>query len=555
MKGEFRNNGAGHKDMSHKSVLENHQRVTENLCAATMCPTTKASFLLVGKLLLVSVFAISFRQLPLYSANQNTYFLPGLANAGVGFLNLDWQSQTTDPFPVFSTLVSVTIHVLGDDAFYFIYVAILALYAYSLAGIACYAYGIDNSRIKYLCYFALLTMWYSGLLVSLLSTLPVLSRLAFILDPDGPLTRGVAGQYILAPIFQPSAFGVFLVFSIYSFLREKPFVAVACLSIAATCHPTYLLSAAVLTCSYMTVIVVKEKTYRKALLLGTIALLLVTPILTYAYLNFRATNADVFAQAQRILVDYRMPHHARVTSWFCNSVFCQIIVVALAIYLVRRTTLFAVLLIAFLAAMILTFIQVLTGNKALALLFPWRMSVFLVPIASSVILASIVSAAVQICSNPITKIVRPLHAAIVTVIIACGYSGVHHTITRLNTPKIGHTAAAQFAARTFQPGNLYLIPPDLQSFRVAARVPILVDAKSHPYKDTEVIEWFQKLEVAKEFYASSGPTGCSMLTSMSDKHGISHVLLRNDSDRAPCAGLHEVYRDPDWEIYEVQNHP
>src|SRR6266545_7142477 len=224
-------------------------------------PTTKARFLFFAKLLLVLVFAISFRQSPLYSFNQNTYFVHGLANADVGFLKLDWLAQTTDPFPVFSALVTITIRGLGAHAFYFFYMAILAIYAYSILGIACIVFDIDSSSEKYLSYFALITMLYSGLLFSLLSKLPGSQLIAPIFDPNGILIRGVAEQTTLSPIFQPSVFGVFLVLSIYSFLREKPFVAGFWLAIAATFHASYLLCAAVLTCIYMAVIVVQEQDY------------------------------------------------------------------------------------------------------------------------------------------------------------------------------------------------------------------------------------------------------------------------------------------------------
>ncbi len=591
----------------------------------TMNPTTKARFLLIGKFLLMSVFAISFRQRPLYSSNQNTYFVHGLANAGVGYLNLDWLAQTTDPFPVFSALVSVTMRVFGENAFYLYQIVIQGIYAYSILGIGSYVFRFDHMGIKYVSYFVLLTALYSGLLARSLSELPGLWRFASVVDPNGLLTWGVAGQYILGPFFQPSVFGIFIVLSIYAFLRDKPFVAIVCLTIAATFHSTYILSAAVLTCTYMAAIVVKDKDYRKALLLGTTALVLVMPILIYNYLNFSPTTADISAQAQSILVDYRIPHHAIVTSWFGKSTLFQIIVVALSIYLVRRTRIFPVLLGPFLAATILTAAQVLTGNKSLALLFPWRISVFLVPIASSIILASIVSVIFQVFQQSLskhlslqrptrlalliggitivvlslvsdfvgigaqsgfgmkqffgiivgfgllttsltvprwqeisrvlqkTRFVRLLQAAILGAFIMLGYLGVRYTITLLNTPRVGLTASTRFIASTFQLGNLYLIPPDMESFRLAAKVPIFVDYKSHPYKDIEVIEWFNRVEIAKNFYASSSNTACSILQNMSDKYGITHVILKSESSIANCGILHESYRDADFVIYEVQS--
>lgn len=513
----------------------------------------KAGSKFVGKLFLMIVFAASFPQWPLYSSNQNTYFLRGLANAAVGYLNLDWLSQTVDLFPVFSALISVTLRVFNENTFYFLYVAILATYAYSILGIASFVSDIGNSSAKYLSYFVLLTIWYSGLLVRLLLNLPGSWRIASLLDRIGVLTEGVAGQYLLRT-FQPSTFGVFLVLSIYAFLRNKPFVAVACLAIASAFHPVYLLSAAVLTCTYMSVIVVRGKDYRKALWLGAFAFVLVIPILVFIYLNFGPTTADIYAQAQRILVDYRIPHHAQVARWFGTSTLFQLTLVAFSIYLVRRTRLFPLLLAPLLAAMVLTVVQVITGNKSLALLFPWRISVFLVPIASAVVLATIVSVAFRIFSKPISRFTKPLLAGILAAVLILGYLAVDRTITLLNTPRRGVSASTRFVASTFQLGNLYLIPPDMASFRLAASVPIFIDYKSHPYKDTEIVEWFDRVEIARDFYASSGDSACSILRNTTDKYNITHVVLGSDSSNGDCGTLHKVYGDSDFAIYEVRGH-
>jgi hypothetical protein len=516
-------------------------------------PTTKARFLFIGKLLLMLVFAMSFPQRPLYSSNQNTYFVHGLANAEVGFLNLDWLSQTTDPFPTFSALVSVTTQVLGENAFYFFFIAILVIYGYSILGIASDVFGVDSGTEKYLSYLALITMLASGLLVRLLSKIPVLEPLAPTFEPNGLLTRGVAGQSILGQIFQPSLFGVFLVVSIFFFLREKPFMAVACIVIAANFHSTYLLSGAVLTCTYMVAILVRDRDYRRALLLGAMSFLLITPSLIYIYFNFSPTTADIYAQGQSILVDYRIPHHASVAKWFGKSALFQIMVVALSIYLVRHTRMFPILLGAFLTAIMLTAAQMLTGNKSLALLFPWRISTFLVPIASSLILAKIVSIVFQILNNRLSKFVRPLQTVILAVIIMLSYLGVHQTITLLNTPRAGLNPSTSFIANTYQPGNLYLIPPNMELFRLAARVPIFVDYKSHPYKDSEVIEWFNRVKIANDFYTANGKTACNILHNISDKYQVTHVILKSDSSIVNCGLLNEIYKDADFAIYAVRS--
>jgi hypothetical protein len=55
--------------------------------------------------LLTIIFALIYTQAPLYSSNQNLYFLYGLAKAGQNHLSADWLANTTDPVPFFSFLV------------------------------------------------------------------------------------------------------------------------------------------------------------------------------------------------------------------------------------------------------------------------------------------------------------------------------------------------------------------------------------------------------------------------------------------------------------------
>ena len=513
---------------------------------------TKARLLFVGQLLLLLIFALSFPQWPLYSSHQNTYLLHGLAAAGIGFLRLDWLAQTTDPFPAFSVLVSLTLQTLGENAFYFFFIAIVAIYGYSILGIASEVFGMDSTSEKYLTYFVLLTVLEAGLLAGPLLKFHGLSPFVPMFEPNGLLTRGVAYQSILGQIFQPSLFGVFLILSIFFFLREKPFHAVACSAIAATFHSSYFLSAAVLTGIYMAVILIKDKDYRKALFLGATSLLLIAPALLYAYLNFRPTTPDIYAQAQSILVDGRIPYHAIVAKWFGQSALLQILIIVWSIYLVRRTKIFPILLGMFLAAVLLTAVQMLTGSKSLALLLPWRISTVLVPIASSLILAKLVIMVFQILNNPLSKWVKPLQSVILAVILVLGYLGIHQTITLLHTPRAGLTASARFVASTYQPGNLYLIPTDMELFRLAAKVPILVDYQSNPYKDTDVVEWFNRVEIANNFYAASGQTACNILDNISDKYKITDVILKSESPSANCALLHQIYKDADFAIYAVR---
>lgn len=525
------------------------EAITENNRIMKKKIVSKANLLCLGEILLLCALAISFEQLPLYTSNQNTYFVHGLADAGAGHLETDWLAQTADPFPLFSALVSLTVRLFGENAFYLYQIILQGLYVYGILGIGSYLFRFERMGIQQLSFYALLAMLYSGWLTRLLLQLPGVWRLASYFDPNGLLTWGVAEQYIFGSYFQPSVFGVFMILSIYAFLRDKPFIAVLLLTTAAIFHFTYLLSAAMLTCIYMTVIARNEKNYRKALLVGATGLACVTPLLIYTWVNFAPTTAEISATAQSLLVEYRIPHHTIVANWFGKSTIIQIAIVAVAIFLARRTKMLPILLGSFLTAALLTVIQMLTCSKSLALLFPWRISVFLVPIASSILLAGIVSAIFKI--RHLTRIGKPLQAVIILFAIALGYVGIRQTITLFDTPRAGLSALARFVANTYEPGNLYLIPPEMESFRLAARVPIFIDHKSHPYQDTEVIEWFQRVQIAQEFYAARGGTACSIIQELSEEYGVTHVVSRVPI--TDCTLLQEEYQDANSTVYKVQS--
>ena len=527
-------------------------------------PTTKARLTFIGNILLLLVFAISFPQSPLYTSNQNTYFVHGLADAGVGYLKLDWFAQTTDPFPVFSALVSATARTLGESAFYFLYMAILAIYLYAILGIVCSIHDMGcpwwgccrepnawreedspRSRLKYVAFAALLVVLYSGILV----------------DPNPSLVNGLAGQFALGSFFQPATFGVLLILSIHLFMRDKPFAAAACLAIAASVHPSYLLSAAILTATCMAVTVARSGNYKRAILLGALALVLVLPIVIYVRLNFSPTSPDVFRRAQSILVDHEplkgfaylagTSIHAHVHRWFNWVAVVRIGLIALSIYLVRRTPLFMLLLVPFLTSMALTLVQYLTGNRTLAMLFPWRVTAFLMPIASSIILAGLLVVSFRVFDRWIARIARPLHALCLVTIVLVGCLGVYRKAVLLNMPRQGLTPAVAQAAESYRPGELYMIPLAMQTFRLAANVPVLVDLKSHPYKDAEVIDWYERVMLAHRFYTSHGQVACELLQTAVDVYGVTHVVFRCGTSIPACDALTESYQDEKVSIYRV----
>src|SRR5262249_20210604 len=134
------------------------------------------------------------------------------------------------------------------------------------------------------------------------------------LDYPWYLQGGLAGQYLLGAMFQPSTFGVLLVVAICLFMRERPLWAAVCIGISATVQTTYLLPGVVLTMGFMTALAL-ERRFLAALGVGALALALVLPVTLHVWLTFGPTSATQFAESQDILVNFRIPHHSRVDLW------------------------------------------------------------------------------------------------------------------------------------------------------------------------------------------------------------------------------------------------
>jgi len=101
------------------------------------------------------------------------------------------------------------------------------------------------------------------------------------------------------------------------------------------------------------------------------------------------SNPASFDAAQFIIVEHRIPHHALPTVWFNGYSVVRLIVILTAFYVLRNSRLLLILGIPFAGGLIVTLFQMLSGNLSLALLQPWRVSVFLVPICAAILLAKL----------------------------------------------------------------------------------------------------------------------------------------------------------------------
>jgi hypothetical protein len=176
-------------------------------------------------------------------------------------------------------------------------------------------------------------------------------------------------------------------------------------------------------------------------------------------------------------------------------------------------------------------------------MFPWRVSVFLMPVATGIILARLAA-----LEKP-GQVVNVISIAVVVLLAFGGaivmaerrgyraaeeetelYDWVREHakdgdvyLLPVRIPAVGTGRGAVSTSFTPpprpKPGS-NLIPIDLQRFRLQTGTPIYVDFKAVPYKDTEVLEWHRRMKQCETWYDSDWKKAGATLKS----EGITHVV-------------------------------
>src|SRR5262249_28597671 len=144
------------------------------------------------------------------------------------------------------------------------------------------------------------------------------------------------------------------------------------------------------------------------------------PVAVFVLLRFPPTSAAVLARAHAIIADTRIPNHAHprwhVSFWIQGPLLVGALLVE------RRRPLCMVLLMLSGIALALTVLTKPTGNATLALLFPWRISVLVFPIATTILIARAVAAVRGGVALPVV---------LVSLCAAAAVSGLRHTLTEI----------------------------------------------------------------------------------------------------------------------------
>jgi hypothetical protein len=491
-----------------------------------------------------AVFALVYTQLPLFQSNQYQYFLHGLARAGYGFLGKDWLAGTADPTPIFSALVEITYRIFHSEAPAYIYYGlILGVYFYAIYGIADLLFGLHRSTTRSLVFITAFMALHSTVFRFLLSRIWD-GEAAYLFE------GGVAQQQVLGQVFQPSVFGVFLLLSILFFLRDKKIWAILSLAVAVYFHSTYLLAGAILALGYMTALLAKDRNWKIALGFGCLTLLAVTPVLVYDAATFAPSSMEIYRQAQQILVHYRIPQHAWISFWFRWTTMARAGLVLAALVVLRKTRLFPVLAVASLGMLFLTLVEWGTGNDSLAVLFPWRISVILVPLSSTLLLA----AGLQWIGGRIPQapeiIARAAPAVCLAAVSLLMIAGIARFPLDRAAAESDPAIPVMNAVRARTAGDVYLVPPKMESFRLETGAPVFVDLKSIPYRDMDVVEWYRRLLLVNDFYRKETDR-CTQAQLLARQEGVFLFVIPVPDLPTRCPALEIEYRDADYAVVRV----
>ena len=318
-----------------------------------------------------------------------------------------------------------------------------------------------------------------------------------------------------------------MLLSIHLFLRGRWVAAAVLPPLAAAFNPTYTLAAGVLTLSYMLIVVRRGEGVRKAAGLGLVSFVAILPVLIHGYLVFRPTDRQLWAQAREILVQFRLARHALPSTWLGFAVYLKVAVVVAGLFVLRRTPLVWVLGTGLVVGAGGTLLQMATGNTALALLYPWRMSVLVVPLASSLLLLWGGQSLVESIERRAPKRAVLLAPLAVALSIALVVAGVATTVLRFRQRIEGEETLGllRYVQTHRAAKQTYLVPVVWRNFRMFAGVPVFVDYRFVPYNDKAVIEWYQRINLVNEFYRSGAELRCQKERELVTKYGVTHVVM------------------------------
>ncbi|MEO1503452.1 MAG: DUF6798 domain-containing protein [Pseudomonadota bacterium] len=487
---------------------------------------------------LTAWFFLLYQTQPLYFSNQNTKFLHGAAQAGLGLLSEDWQANTKNGLPLFTVYVEFALAAIGPIVFYLTQAALFGVFLCGLYAVARLAVAPGRHAAAF-----------SALFIAI-------AALSHFKNGGGRLWEGLAQQYLVAPMLEPQNFGVFFLISIALFFNRRPGAACWTAVLPVAMHPGYVVPGAMLLGGFL----IAAYRHRDALpppgLLASLALAgTVVGHAVFLANAFPATSPEAWARAAEIISQYRIPDHSNVTRFLDIDTAFKAAMVAGAVWLSWGRPLGTFIAVVGGLIFITSAAKEVLDSDELGLIAPWRASTYLVPTAFSVVLAHACLWAVRRYSEGAATVRRRLTGAAAVLalfaVVATGEALWEKWDRYVASEKDDYY---HFVQTTAQSGEIYLTRVRDADFRMTTSTPQYVSWKTHPYQDSEVIEWFRRINTARQIFRNEDAS-CAELERLAGEEGVTHLVARLGDRPATCGIAREVFKGARYGVYRLDGAP
>jgi hypothetical protein len=495
-------------------------------------------------------FSASFTYKPLYTSNQNCYFLPGYYNAGQGLAN-DWiaknRATTMSAAPIFHKITYLTYRYLHPNFFYLFATFFYAIYILCLIEIPFKFLNINKSKfLYYLCATVLI----------LVHNTPLnnyIEKFSPILKPD-LLYKGVATFYMLNNYFQPSTCNVLFLLSILFFLNKRYVYAVVIITLIVSIHPAVMSLGLSLGLSYIFIIYLEKKDWQYCLKLSVMAGLLVLPISIYSFIAMIPPSKEIYNQVLNIHCLYRASHHHDYRVWLDIGVFIKTGLIVVCLFFIRKSRFVFVVLIPFIFAFIGVLIYIITGNITISFLMPWRVSILIVPLSSAILIVGCLY--YLLTKKILSDRYKHVLVFIASILLVIGsYYGITDTLKNLkqSISKNSIKYIMQKIRDDRSKGMCFLVPVKLQEFRLYTNTAVFIDYKTPANDYLGFLEWYERLKLSESFYDSKDLVeALRSLKLIQKKSLITHVLVPRDHPVLKSDLLIPKYTNDKYGAYKIR---
>lgn len=480
-------------------------------------------------LLLSFLFALSIGQFAFFEENH-VHLLRAIANDEFSKLGDDWLANQIDHTPLFTIFSAFIINYTSLIGLNVLHIFLSAICSISI-------YYICKKNFSNYDFEKILFVWFLFL---------------FFIFKEKSFAYGVAGQYLLNPAYQPATFGVFILSSLALFVYRRDVLAIIFVILSASIHPTYIIQAFFLICGYLIYFLI-NKDLKNIFKISLLSIIFILPIVYYLFFNFYISDFQINLKAQSIMAENRIPHHAMVSSWFSYKDLQIILLIFISLWLMfKEKRLFIPVSFVVFASIILTIIQYFTSSNFLGLLFPWRSSVYIVPLCSMTILTKFLFFLYN--KYFVTDSIKSFYLNTFSffLIIFFLIDGILETYNSNISHKRNYPISNMIKIHE-KDINRMLIPTNLKQIRLNTGLPIFVDWKSAPFKNDAVIEWYERIKLTNLFYGSSDYENQKKLfMNINNIEQITHILIKDNDKNFLFNDCEYIFKEKDYVFYDIR---